>query len=499
MSFLGDAWGAIKSPFTQNTKKPRLSGVGETYDPNQGNPAYITGEDASVTYDQLGARANAAGGRAAPVVDYSRAGQQLGYADASLGDARNVGVGQMQLASRLADVEAGRGGPSVAELSMRAAADDAQRRNLSMAAGGTGSSGAGGMIAAMNANAAQQGQLVRDVGVQRAAEIATARGQLGGVLTDARGQTIQGAQAAGQIADAYGRQTEFAAQNEQATRAQNDAARFQYDALAQDYAARESARRTGAEQFRVGAVQQDDALRSGQYSATLGAEAQRDAATVGMVGTGLAAGAMLAASDVRSKEKIAPADAVGALERVGTYAYNYRDPYGPGAEPGRQVGPMAQELAATPEGKTVVEKGRDGKLAVNAPRLSLLNASATGEIARRVSGIEAALAVPTEYPGAGAPRMAPRDAATADSIDRSVTATKSAMAAPTEYPTTAAPARGGFSGGIYRGDPYGPAPTVAASAAEPSFRDKIRGLAEGYLASRTPFSADQWRDAGRAR
>jgi hypothetical protein len=160
---------------------------------------------------------------------------------------------------------------------------------------------------------------------------------------------------------------------------------------------------------------------------------------------------------------------------------------------------MAQELAATPEGKTVVEKGRDGKLAVNAPRLSLLNASATGEIARRVSGIEAALAVPTEYPGAGAPRMAPRDAATADSIDRSVTATKSAMAAPTEYPTTAAPARGGFSGGIYRGDPYGPAPTVAASAAEPSFRDKIRGLAEGYLASRTPFSADQWRDAGRAR
>jgi hypothetical protein len=222
----------------------------------------------------------------------------------------------MQLASRLADVEAGRGGPSVAELSMRAAADDAQRRTLSMAAGGTGSSGAGGMIAAMNANAAQQGQLVRDVGVQRAAEIATARGQLGGVLTDARGQTIQGAQAAGQIADAYGRQTEFAAQNEQATRAQNDAARFQYDALAQDYAARESARRTGAEQFRVGAVQQDDALRSGQYSATLGAEAQRDAATVGMVGTGLAAGAMLAASDVRSKEKIAPADAVGALERA---------------------------------------------------------------------------------------------------------------------------------------------------------------------------------------
>lgn len=464
MSFLGDAWEAIKSPFVQNTKQPKLSGVGATYDPNQGNPAFITGEDASVTYDQLGGKANAAGGRAAPVVDYSAARGQLGNADAMLGDARGVGIGQLQLAQRLADVEAGRGGPSVAELSMRSAADEAQRRNLSMAAGGTGSSGAGGMIAAMNANAAQQGQLTRDLGVQRAAEIATARSQLGGVLTDARGQTIQGAQAAGQLAREYGAQSEFAAQNELATRQQNDAARFQYDALAQDYAARESARRTGAEQFRVGAIQQDDALRTGQYSATLGAEAQRDAGITGLVGTGIAAGAMLLpASDVRSKEQIAPADAAGALERVGSYAYNYKDPYGPGAEPGRQVGPMAQELAATPEGKTVVQKGRDGKLAVNAPRLSLLNASATGELARRVKGIETALA------------------------------------APTEYPQVAGGARPPLSGGIYRGDPYGPAPASpvanAAPAAGPSLRDKLRRLASGYLASRTPFSADQWEGA----
>jgi hypothetical protein len=67
------------------------------------------------------------------------------------------------------------------------------------------------------------------------------------------------------------------------------------------------------------------------------------------------------------------------FEKVGSYEYEYKDPREPGAAPGRHVGPMAHELRNLPG---VVERGPDGMDRVNPDRLSLANASATGELAR---------------------------------------------------------------------------------------------------------------------
>lgn len=68
---------------------------------------------------------------------------------------------------------------------------------------------------------------------------------------------------------------------------------------------------------------------------------------------------------------------------VGTYNYQYRDPEAPGAAPGPQQGPMADELAHLGVTKT----GPDGFDRVDTGRLSLKNASATGELAREVEAL----------------------------------------------------------------------------------------------------------------
>ncbi len=72
---------------------------------------------------------------------------------------------------------------------------------------------------------------------------------------------------------------------------------------------------------------------------------------------------------------------VGDFSRVGSREYEYKDPSAPGAAPGRHAGPMAQELESIPG---VVEEGDDGMKRVNTGRLSLANASATGENAREL-------------------------------------------------------------------------------------------------------------------
>jgi len=71
------------------------------------------------------------------------------------------------------------------------------------------------------------------------------------------------------------------------------------------------------------------------------------------------------------------------------YSYEYKDPHAPGAAPGRQIGPMAQDLEKTPAGASAVKTGPDGKKMVDASRLSLVNAAATGEAQRRLDALEA--------------------------------------------------------------------------------------------------------------
>jgi len=389
MSFFGDAWDTITSPFKENTKAPTVSGYGATFNPYASTTQRVTGgQTAASIYTNLGADAQQAQRRTTPELDYSQADATRGMAGGQMAGANAMGAEQAGLLGRLREVEAGRGGPSVAELAMRSQADQAARSNLAIAAGGGGTSGAGMGLAAMNANAAQQGALVRDVGVQRAAEIAQARGQIADVAGTARTQAMQGAGVYGSLADAYGAQAQNRAQLELDSRGQAAQEALAYRGLQQQFLQAEQGREERVEEARVRAGQQDDALRTGQYTAQAGIEAQRDGSIASLGGSLLAAG-IGALSDIRAKKNVRGTDAVAAFEPLGSYAYDYRDPYAPGARPGPNVGPMAQELARTPEGRTVVERGPDGRLSVDSGRLAMMNASATGDLARRLDALEA--------------------------------------------------------------------------------------------------------------
>jgi hypothetical protein len=74
-----------------------------------------------------------------------------------------------------------------------------------------------------------------------------------------------------------------------------------------------------------------------------------------------------------------------ALGEAGSYSYEYKDPRAPGAAPGRQAGPMAQELEGIPG---VVKPGPDGLKRVDTGRLALATASATGDQERRLRQLE---------------------------------------------------------------------------------------------------------------
>lgn len=84
------------------------------------------------------------------------------------------------------------------------------------------------------------------------------------------------------------------------------------------------------------------------------------------------------------------------LRQAPGFEYRYKDPEAPGAAPGRQVGPMAQDLERTSARGAVVDTPR-GKM-VDAGRLALTTAAATGQEQRRgdaqdqrIAGLENAL------------------------------------------------------------------------------------------------------------
>lgn len=91
-----------------------------------------------------------------------------------------------------------------------------------------------------------------------------------------------------------------------------------------------------------------------------------------------------------------------AFAPAGSYAYKYKDPSAPGAEAGPQYGPMAQELEQTPAGRTVVGE-RGGRKFIDTDRLSLLNASATGQLRRELDHVNKQLASLGQMPAATAP------------------------------------------------------------------------------------------------
>lgn len=82
-------------------------------------------------------------------------------------------------------------------------------------------------------------------------------------------------------------------------------------------------------------------------------------------------------------------DALPEFRKAGSYSYEYDDPKMPGAAPGRNAGPMADELEGIPG---VVSKGSDGVKRVDPARLSLANAGVAGETVRRQDSQEGKIA-----------------------------------------------------------------------------------------------------------
>lgn len=92
------------------------------------------------------------------------------------------------------------------------------------------------------------------------------------------------------------------------------------------------------------------------------------------------------------------------------YEYEYKDPHAPGAAPGRQVGPMAQDLLRSPTTAPTVHSSPRG-LEVDTPRLTMAMAGAmseqqrkTQELERQLAAIQSAQDAPaTQYPTTRAP------------------------------------------------------------------------------------------------
>jgi hypothetical protein len=114
---------------------------------------------------------------------------------------------------------------------------------------------------------------------------------------------------------------------------------------------------------------------------------QRNALLTGTLGA--ITGAASTVSDVRAKKDIVPAgpEVDAAMEQMSPYGYRYKQPEKHGAGP--QVGPMAQDLAATPAGRTAVVEMPDGKLALDAAGSTKLSLAGIARLHDRVSQLEA--------------------------------------------------------------------------------------------------------------
>lgn len=279
-------------------------------------------------------------------------------------------------------------GPSAAELQLRAGQDANMQSALAMARSGRGLSSGGQLRNA--AIAGQQGmqQTNQQAGILRAQEEAQRRQQLlalGGMDLGALGQAYGQQLGAGQLGlGAVGQQAGLSQAQQQA-----NADRSKTDLITQAKINETNANFANYEQpAPVDNTWSDVAQATG---------------AVGGAAAGLAAlGALFPISDENSKTKIQNleqenatlrknAEALGvatAADRFATlpsYSYEYKQPDAPGAAPGPQVGPMAQDLEKVLPG--AVQNTTQGKV-VDPARLAMANASATSELARRLAALE---------------------------------------------------------------------------------------------------------------
>jgi dethiobiotin synthetase len=106
---------------------------------------------------------------------------------------------------------------------------------------------------------------------------------------------------------------------------------------------------------------------------------------------GAAAGVAMVASDERVKTHIRDPDLRDLQDFLGNTRgklYHYKDPKHPGRRAGLNYGPMAQDLAKSKIGRTVVVEGPGG-MYVDTARLALADHAALAELARDIERLKA--------------------------------------------------------------------------------------------------------------
>lgn len=103
----------------------------------------------------------------------------------------------------------------------------------------------------------------------------------------------------------------------------------------------------------------------------------------------------VALSDERCKELFGSTDLLDAIADIDAYRFKYKegaDKIDPNATPDKEhVGVLAQELAANPATKDVVEQDPSGYLTVNIKDLTMETFATVTELAKRVKELEARL------------------------------------------------------------------------------------------------------------
>jgi len=318
-----------------------------------------------------------------------------GYDLASRGN-QQYGLGQQQYAlSQLQGTIEGRN-LSVAQAQQNMGLAQAMQQQASIAASARGGGAnlaaaqqtAAQQAASLSGNAYQQGALLRAQEQSNAINAyGTQAAAYGGAASAMRGQDLQRAGLSAQLA---AQQSSIEMQN----RASNDARNLAYEQM-----------RRGVFQDQMGAQQAGEAANAGVYASNADRDQrqrQADQAAATQMGGGTIAAMAAAASDVRFKENIQPAGATmdRTLDGMGSYQYMYKDPQRHGG--GQQAGTMAQDLAATPLGKSAVAQGPDG-LYVKAPQATNLALSGLARLNERLRAVETQVGTWRGEPGTSYP------------------------------------------------------------------------------------------------
>ncbi len=403
-------------------------------DPNAANAAAGLATQTGAVGGELGLQAQQHGqalGRDGNALLAQRTGDAVHF------DNRAVQQGdfgaQNQSLSALGGLEATQG-PSAAQAQLQSGTNQAMASQLAMARSGRGLGGnaaamgqAQGNMAGIQANQANQAAGLR------AQEDAAWRGRQASNLTNVAG--MQGQQSQANLGAAVQGRSQNDAMTQGMLGMGQNAWQYGGDAAMQGYgmglqgvqtslAGQGLANDVRGQEMQGGMAQEDNALRyvAAKNGWELGQAQQQQSETAGYLAAAGAGLSML--SDVRAKKDIVPSDKpaldfaragsmvdlkqpdTGALDAAAAApgsSYQYIDPGEPGAKPGTQYGPMAQDLAKTPAGSTAVVKQPDGQLGIDPARLTTLNTSAISAQQRQLDEIQGML---RQY---GAPKLSTRE------------------------------------------------------------------------------------------